>query len=125
MVYADTNLFIALANPSDALHAIASKIHKAYSSDLQTSLLTITELLLGCEEYNTDPEVVIGSIFQIADVSGITLDQAMKAAHYMKESKLGAIDALHAALAGEQIISGDKDFDKTDVKRIWAEKSAD
>ena len=46
----------------------------------------------------------------------------MLAAYYINEKKLKSIDALHAALAGEQIISADKDFDKIKVKRIWTEK---
>ena len=42
---------------------------------------------------------------------------------YMKMKKLESIDAIHAALAGTEIISFDKDFDKAGIKRISDEKN--
>ena len=119
MVYADANFFIGLMNSKDALYADAKDIQKKHKNDIQTSLLTIAELLVGCEKYGTDPEEVVGSIFQIAGVSGISLVEAMKAAHYMKELKITAFDAVHCALAGGQIISADKGLEKTGITRIW------
>lgn len=118
-MYAETNFFIGLMSSSDAGHEKAQKQYEKHKGNIQTSLLTIAELLVGCEKRGTDPEVVVGSIFQIAEISGITLEQSMRAAHYMKENKLSAFDALHCALAGEQIISADIDMDKTGIKRIW------
>ncbi len=119
MVYADTNFFISLMNSDDSLHAEAQKLHNKYKGNLETSLLTIAEMLIGCEKRNLDTEIIVSSVFQIANVFGITLEQALRAAHYMKEKNLSAIDALHASLSEFEIISSDKDFDKVDVNRIW------
>jgi len=119
VVYADTSFFISFMNADDPLHAEAHKIHNKYKGSLETSLLTIAELLSGGEKRGLDPEIVVSSIFRIANISGITLEQALRAAHYMKEKNLSAIDALHASLSNFEIISSDKDFDKVDVDRIW------
>lgn len=118
MVYADTNFFIGLMNESDEHHAAALRLKKRFGLELETSLITIAELLAGCEERGLDPENTISPIFDIAKVSGITLEEAMKAANYMKIKKLQSIDAIHAALAGVEIISFDKDLDKSGIKRI-------
>ena len=106
-------------NPNDFLHAEAQKVCNKYKGNLDTSLLTIAELLVGCEKRDLDPEIVVSSIFQITHVSGITLEQALRTAHYIKEKNLSAIDALHASLSDFEIISSDKDFDKVDVNRVW------
>ena len=120
MVYADTNFFISFLNKDDSLHLDAQKLYNKYKGNLDTSLLTIAELLDGCEKRGLDPEIIVSSVFQITRVSGITLEEGLRAAHYMKEKKLFAIDALHASLSNFEIISSDKDFDKVDVERIWA-----
>lgn len=119
MVYADTSFFISFLNKDDSLRSDAQKLYDKYKDNLDTSLLTIAELLVGCEKRALDPEIIVSSIFQIVNVSGITLEQALRAAHYMKEKKLSAIDALHASLSDFKIISSDKDFDKIDVDRVW------
>ena len=119
MVYADTNFFISLINSDDSLHKEAQKLYNKYKGSLETSLLTIAEMLIGCEKRNLDPEIIVSSIFQLASVSGITLEQALRAAHYINKKHLSAIDALHASLSNFEIISSDKDFDKIDVERIW------
>lgn len=122
MVYADTSFFIGLMDESDEHHSEAMRLRKRFQTDIETSVVTITELLKGCEEHGLDAENIINSIFKIAKVSGITLQEAVIAAHYINGKKLKTVDALHCALAGEQIISADKDFDKTGIKRIWPEK---
>lgn len=119
MAYADTSFFIGLMNESDDHHANAMRLLKRSQADLETSVLTIAELFKGCEDHGLNPENVASAVFKIAKVSGIGLEQAMLAAHYINERKLKTLDALHAALAGEQIISADKDFDKIGIKRIW------
>lgn len=119
MVYADTNFFISLINVDDSLHAEAQKIFNKYKGSLETSLLTIAEMLNGCEKRGLDPEIIVSSVFQLTAVSGITLEQALRASYYMKEKNLSAIDALHASLSDFELISSDKDFDKIDVDRIW------
>lgn len=106
-------------NEQDPLHSDALKIYSRHKGILDTSLLTIAELLRGCEKSNSDPEKVVASIFQIASVSGINIEQALRAAHYMNAKHLSAIDALHASLSNFEIISSDKDFNKINIKRIW------
>ena len=119
MAYADTSFFISFMNSGDSLHEEAQKIYNKYKNKLDTSLLTIAELLAGCEKRGLDPEIVVSSVFQITYVSGINIEQALRATHYIKKKHLSAIDALHASLSNFEIVSSDKDFDKIDVKRIW------
>ncbi len=119
MPYAETSFFIAFMKPDDGHHEAALRLYKEHRGDIQTSLMAIAELLIGCEKRGTDAEAVVGSVFQIADVAGITLEEALKAAHFMKEEKLKAPDAIHCALAGKEIISSDRDIDRTGIKRIW------
>ena len=123
MVYADTSFFIGLMDESDQHHSDAIRIQKLYQKDIETSLITIAELLKVCEEHGLDGENVINSVFKISSISGITLQEAIHAAHYINEKKLKTIDAIQCALAGGQIISFDKDFDKTGIKRITNEKN--
>lgn len=118
MVYADTSFFIGLMDESDEHHSEAMRLQKRFQTDIETSAVTITEILKGCEEHGLNAENIINSIFKIAKVSGITLQEALVAAHYINEKKLKTVDALHCALAGDEIISADRDFDKTNVKRI-------
>ena len=120
MVYADTGFFISLMDEKNALHKDAEKnYNNIYKNQINTSILTLAELLVGCEKHGQDPETIVGSLFQISDVAGITLEEAMRAAHYMKAKRMKAIDALHCGLAGNEIISSDKDMNKTGIKRIW------
>jgi predicted nucleic acid-binding protein len=119
MVYADTNFFIALIDPNDALHQIAKKIYNTSKEPIETSLLAIAEIFNGCEKHGMDPEVIAENIFEIAIISGINQEQAITAARYMKNNKLKPMDALHCALAGKEIISADRDIDKIGIKRIW------
>ena len=119
MVYADTGFFISLMDEKNALHKDAEKNYNIHKNNIDTSLLTLAELLVGCEKHDQDPEAIVGSIFQIAEVSGIKLEEAMRAAHYMKTKKLKAIDALHCALAENEILSPDKDMNKTGIRRTW------
>ena len=119
MVYADTNFFIALIDPNDALHQTAKKIYNTSKKQIETSLLAIAEIFSGCEQHGMDPEVIAENIFEIARISGISREQAITAAHYMKNYKLRPVDALHCALAGREIISADKDMDRIGIKRIW------
>lgn len=123
MAYADTSFFVGFVNEKDEHYESAVQIQKRFKNNIETSLLTLTELMIGCKKQNADPEILIGSVFKIAKISGISFEEAMQAAHYMKHKGLDPFDALHCALAGDEIISADKDFDKTGVKRIWAEKS--
>jgi predicted nucleic acid-binding protein len=119
MVYADTNFFIGLLNQSDAHHEKAKSLHKEYKGNIQTSMITLAEILVGCENHESDPEIIASAVFDVAEVFGITREQAMTAAHLMQEDKLKPMDALHCAIAGKEIISADKDMDRTGIKRIW------
>ncbi|MBI4174925.1 MAG: type II toxin-antitoxin system VapC family toxin [Candidatus Aenigmarchaeota archaeon] len=123
MVYADTRFFIGLMDDSDEHHLEAIRLKKRYNSEIETSVVTIVELLKGCEERNLDAEIIVNSIFQMCKVSGITLQEAVNAARYVNEKKLKTIDAVHCSLSGGEIISFDKDFDKTEIKRISNEKN--
>lgn len=119
MPYAETSFFIAFMNTDDEHHKRAYSLYKQHKNTICTSSITIAELLVGAEKHGLDPETIIGSVFQIADVTGMTNEEAMRAAHCMKENKLKAMDALHCALAGNEIISADKDMEKAGIRRIW------
>ena len=95
----------------------AIKLQKRFNGNIETSVITIAELLKGCEERGVNGEKIMSSIFKIAAIPDITLQEAIAAANYINEKKLKTLDALHCALAGGEIISFDKDFDKTGIKR--------
>jgi predicted nucleic acid-binding protein len=119
MVYADTDLFLALLKPSDWLKENARKIYERYRGQITTSEATLMELLILSKRFSLDPVRLMAAVMAMTDIE----DEAyLRAAYYMKEHGLNPFDALHAAKCGGTIISSDKAFDKLGIKRIKLEK---
>jgi len=122
MPYADTDFFIVLAKKDDHLKKSAENLLSRHRNNLETSSITITESLLVAEKKDIDPDALIGSIFQLSKVEGITLEEAMTASHLVKEKFLNAFDAMHAVLArNKEIISSDEKYEKSGFKTIKIE----
>lgn len=118
MPYADTDFFIALINPEDRHGKAAKEIYKNYSGNLYTSLATMVELAFVAVKKNLDIEELIGGATDIATVEGVDSSKIMFAAHLIANEKFGVLDAFHAALCRDEIISSDHIYDKIGIKRI-------
>ena len=123
MPYADTDFFLALIKESDWLKSSAKKLLDKYHKHIWTSVATIAELLLLCAEFKLDPERVVSAVVNIAEVKGMTKEEAVASAHYMSEDSLTPLDAMHAAFCGsDEIISSDQAFSRIGLKRIPLEE---
>ncbi|MBI2232400.1 MAG: PIN domain-containing protein [Candidatus Aenigmarchaeota archaeon] len=121
MPYADSDFFLALLKESDWLSQKAEKILKQYKGQIWTSHWSLVEILLVSDEYFLDPEIIINSIRQIAEIKG-DADIILAAAHLMKKRGMRTFDALHAVSCNsDKIISSDSIFD-TFLERIRLEK---
>ncbi|WP_297550484.1 PIN domain-containing protein [Thermococcus sp.] len=115
MIYADTDLFLALMKPNDWLKENAKKILKRYEGQITTSETTFLELLIVAKKYDLDPVRLTSAVMAL---TGIEDDVYLRAAYYMKEHGLNAFDAFHAAKCGGVIISSDRIYEKVGIKRI-------
>ncbi|MBI4032079.1 type II toxin-antitoxin system VapC family toxin [Candidatus Berkelbacteria bacterium] len=124
MPYADTDFFLALIKDTDWLKSAARRLLERYKGNIWTSVTTITELLLLCDEYSLYPERVVIAAFGIAQVRAISPETALAASHYMSSEHLTPLDALHAAFCGDDhIISSDRDFTRIGLKRISLDRN--
>jgi|SRR3989344_1870057 len=122
MPYADLDFFIALSKEKDHLKESATKINSSYKGDIVSSVITIAEALLIAKAKKLDPEILVGSIFKLSEVEGITIEEAMTAAHFVKEDLLNPFDSLHAVLSrNKEIISSDKRYGNLGFKTIVLE----
>jgi len=122
MPYADSDFFIALLKEGDWLGTKAESVFKRYKGRIWTSKWTMVEILMLSKEFSLDPENVVISIIQIADVEG-GVEELMSAAHLIKEKGMKTFDALHAvSCKGDKMISSDSIFDKIGVERIKLEE---
>ena len=105
---------------------ISETSHKTYV----TSTLTIYETLLilaGLTGKNLGDKKFVEEVFEaLTSLKGLTFENLEetdfnRALNLLKKFKLGYEDALHLAVAfkvkAKEIISNDKDFDKTTIKR--------
>ena len=121
MPYADSDFFLALLKDDDWLRKRSMNLSEKYKGSIWTSEYAIIEILLICKKFNLDPENVVASILQIADVDN--KDSLLAVAHLMKKYKMSVFDALHAVASGnDEIISSDKIYDKIGLRRIRLEK---
>ncbi|MBI4451768.1 PIN domain-containing protein [Candidatus Woesearchaeota archaeon] len=120
-MYADTDFFLALLKDDDWLKQRALRLLNHYRNELVTSVATVVELLLLCKRMDMDPEELLACVYELARIDGITEEQALRAAHYMKEYRFTALDALHASFCGGAIISSDHAYDRIGLTRIRLE----
>lgn len=123
MKYADTDFFLALMKKDDWLQEKATQIKEENEGKITTSIVTILECLIIGKKYGLDPETIVGSIFSMAKVTGITPSQAMKIAHNIKHENINVFDSFHAELARDKpIISSDQDYKELGLERIKLEE---
>ena len=119
MPYADTDFFIAIAKKEDWLKSGAEKLYNENKGKINTSIVTVLEMLLLAERKNMDPEAIVGSIFKIASVDRLSITEAMQIAHNMKHENTNVFDSFHSVLSGSrEIISSDDIYDKLGHNRI-------
>jgi predicted nucleic acid-binding protein len=119
MPFVESDFFIAILKDSDWLKSKAAKAYEKYKGRLWTSPSVIAELLLISEEFGLDPENIIAHIYRLVDVKDLDEVIAVRAAHFMKEEKATAFDALHAAYAqNDLVLSSDSIYDKLGIERI-------
>ena len=124
MIYADTDFFLAIAKKEDWLKSSARQTYQKHKGAIVTSLVTLIELLLVAQKRGyQDLEELVASVFQIADLEGIKIDEATEAAFLIREKKLGVFDAFHAVLSrGRPIASSEHIYDLIGKERIPLEK---
>lgn len=119
MLFADSDFFIALTKKSDWLKEKAEKLYEKHQGEIVTSAVTLAELLLVAQREKRDPELLVGAVFKIAKVEGMTVEQGLQAAHYMKEKQSSVFDAFAIALAqGRPIITSDKRYESLGIKTV-------
>jgi len=116
--YADTDFFVALAIPSDRLHASAIGIYDRYSGKIYTSLTTIIELALISERLKQDLEELMSNVLGITKVEDADKAKVMMAVNLIENRSFGIFDAFHAAFCNGEIISSDHIYDRAGIKRI-------
>lgn len=121
--YADTDFFLALIKPSDWLKTGAQEIYNKHKENIETSVVTIIELMLVGDREKIDQELIIQSVFKISKVEGISKEDALSVAHLIKHEKIHVFDAFHAVLTKERsIISSDSVYDLLKIFRIKLNK---
>ena len=112
MPYADTDFFIAIANPDDRLNSWAIKVLEDYEGHIYTSILTLVELALVSVRKGIPVEGMVASVLSIAELKGANKSNALAAAHLIDHEKTGVFDSFHASLCGGEIISTDHIYEK-------------
>jgi predicted nucleic acid-binding protein len=134
--YVDVNVFVYwLGNHPEfgkKAHEWIKRIENSARGRYMTSSLTIYEVLVIIAGLTgrslRDLDLINGIISGIKNLAGLeivplSLDYIEKAAELMKEHGLDYEDALHLAVAlrkgAEEIISNDRDFDSTPLRRTF------
>ena len=99
MIYADTDFFVAMIKKDDWLKSGAQEILAENRGNITTSITTLIEVALISNRLGLDIENVIGSIFDLSAVEGISLKEAMEVAYLIKYEGVNIFDAFHATLS--------------------------
>lgn len=118
-MYADTDFWIALLKGDDWLTERAEELYDEHENELEVSLALFVELFLIEEQFSFDRELAAISIFEMADTE-VREDVVFQASEYIDDG-LNVLDAFHAALADDAILSSDKAFDDIEVRRVQLE----
>ena len=120
MVYADTDLFVAVVKDDDWLQERALSHIDEHEGEIWTSLATFIELFWICEEYDLDREQAAAHILELASVD-FDENVVFRADEYVSEG-LTVLDAFHLAIAnGDPVISSEKRFDRVIENRVTLE----
>lgn len=134
--YVDVNVFVywLSAHPifGESARRWVNEIEKAKAGEYITSTLTIYEalvILAGLTGRSLKDEGYVGVVIEAITglsklaIEPLTLDDIVRAVEHMKTYNLDYEDALHLAVAlrsgASKIISNDRDFDRTPLKRIF------
>jgi len=132
--YVDVNIFVYwLGNHpkfGDSAHMWIQKIENTPGHEYVTSSLTLYEALViiaGLSGKNLkDPSFVNELIASLTSIRGLKIEplepaDLISAVDLMKEYRIDYEDAIHLAVAirkgAKEIVSNDKDFDATPIKR--------
>ncbi len=98
------------------------------SHELFTNLLALDEAIYVSERkygvpYGETLELIDRAVLPHVDVLPLSLETYLEARKYMVKYGLKPSDSIHAATVEvfglQAIASEDRDFDKTDIKRLW------
>lgn len=118
-VYAETDFILALAKKDDWLKPGAQRLYQQHKGDIETSVVTIIEVALVAKRHDLDLDAMLGSVFELAHVRGIALEEAMRAAHLITHEGVGVFDAFHAVMSrGVPIMSSEKVYERIGVPFI-------
>jgi len=109
----------ALLKGDDWLTERAEELYAEHRDDLEVSLTTFVELFLIEEQFPFDREQAAISILEMTDAD-VDEQIVFQASEYIDDG-LNVFDAFHAALAGDRILSSDKEFDDIGIERIQLE----
>ncbi|MCJ7613725.1 type II toxin-antitoxin system VapC family toxin [Candidatus Bathyarchaeota archaeon] len=132
--YVDVNIFIYwLGNHpkfGETAYKWIKKIDQSPRGEYVTSSLTIYETLIiiaGLTGKNLKDKNFVGNVINsLTHIKGLTIEPLkpedfIKAVHLMNDCKLDYEDSIHLAIAtrtgAQEIVSNDKDFDATPLKR--------
>ena len=120
MIYADTDFLLALIKKNDWLKKNAIRAYENHKGSIESSDITLLELMFASKKYSLDAEVVAGSFFELTDsVKGITPEEGMKVAWLVKEKGFGPADAFHSVFsAGNPVITSEHKYAETGQKII-------
>ncbi len=125
MIYAEADFLLALIKKDDWLKDKSQKILNENKNKITTSIAAIIEIALVSDRLSLDLENVIGSIFELVSVDGMTQEECMEVAHLIKDENVGVFDAFHAVLSRDKpIASSETIYDKIGKTRIKLEKSS-
>jgi hypothetical protein len=97
--------FVALAKETDHLKGPAQRMLERHGHDLTTSVITVLEALLIAGRKGINPKLLVGSIFKLPRVEGMTPEEA----RLVKNRTLNAFDAMPAVLSrGDSILTSDR-----------------
>lgn len=123
-MYADTDIFIAILKKHDRLKQPAIKIFKAAEEGkikLLTSAATIVEILFFIYEYGIQKhgKRILNDLFNLkVEFVGLPSEIGLEAVTLMDRYDATPLDAIHAVMAGAEILSTDKVYDKMALKRV-------
>lgn len=116
MTYADVDFWLALLKDDDWLADRAVSFYDEFEGELEVSLTTFIALYLIEDRFSFDREKATISILEMAD-GDVDGDAIFQASEYIDDG-LNVFDAFHAAIAGDTIISSDREFDGVPITRI-------
>lgn len=122
-MYADTDFWLALLKEDDWLAERAEARLEEHRGELEVSLATFIELFLIEDRFAFDRETATLAILELAETD-VDPDIVFQASAYIDDG-LNTLDAFHAALADDAIISSDQAFETIELDRVALEPDSE